>query len=91
MICILIDCKFEADSNSVHVKVIGGHLRGHKRSFWGQKSEMCPNAHDIHMDRFKYKLCISYNFSLRHFSLTPSSDIDPRKNNEPYLRRNLRR
>ena len=53
MICIWIDWKFSSEFNGVHLEVIRGHLKGQKRSFWGQKSEMWPNAHDMHINRFK--------------------------------------
>ena len=53
IICIWIDWKFSAELNGVHLEVIRGHLRGQKRSFWGQKSEKCPNAHDMHIDRLE--------------------------------------
>ena len=53
IIYIWIDSEFYSDSNSENVQVIGGHPRGHIRSFWGQKSEIRPNAHNIHIDRFR--------------------------------------
>ena len=47
----------------MHIEVIRGHLRGQKRSFWGQKSEKWPNAHDMHIDRleilFQIQWCVS--------------------------------
>ena len=52
-ICIWIDWKFSSEFNGVHLEVIRGHLRGQKRSFWGQKSEIWPNAHDMHIDRLE--------------------------------------
>ena len=54
IIYIWIDSEFYFDSNSENVQVIGGHPRGHIRSFWGEKSEIRPNAHNIHMDINKY-------------------------------------
>ena len=52
-ICISIDWKFSSELNGVHLEVIRGHQRGQTRSFWGQKSEIWPNTHEMHMNRFK--------------------------------------
>ena len=52
-ICISIDWKLSSEFNGVHLEVIRGHLRGQKRSFWGQKSEIWPNAHDMHTIRLE--------------------------------------
>ena len=57
MICIWIDCKFDAHSDSVHVKVIWGHLTGSKKVIWGRKSKTRPNAHDMHTIRLEIFLC----------------------------------
>ena len=53
MTCIWIDWKFSSEFTGVNLEVIRGHPRGQKWSFWGQKSKIWPNAHDMHMIRFQ--------------------------------------
>ena len=66
MICIWIDCKFDAHSDSVHVKVIWGHLKGSKKVIWGRKSKTRPNAHDMHTIRLEIFLWIQWCASRGH-------------------------
>ena len=65
-ICISIDWKFSSEFNGVHLEVIRGHLRGQKRSFWGQKSEIWSNAHDMHIDRLEIFFWIHWCVSRGH-------------------------
>ena len=48
IIYISFDRKFLSEFDDVNLKVIQGHFGGQNRSFRGQKSELWPNAHNMH-------------------------------------------
>ena len=53
MIYIPFGWKFSSEFNGVHLEVIRGHLTGSKKVIWGRKSEIRPNAQDMHTIRLE--------------------------------------